>query len=181
MFYLWVITSAWQPPTTMLKIKCLHTVRSTYETTWIRIGEGRITSVRLLFPLPDSVLGSRCSLSLEVLNEHRHKAEKKAVWTAFVLSLTRYALGVPQQLMAFTFSNPRRMHALAGARLPEAGQPDSYEEASKQTPRKEDGWLCPAKRHFGTGCLLAELMEKSLLKGTAPWMLSKSLFSNETA
>lgn len=89
------------------------------------------------------MLGSPCALDTrihEVLNEHQHKAEKKAVWTAFVLSSPRYAPGVSQQLMAFTFSNPRRMHALAGAGLPEAGQPQTaYEEASKQTPRKEGG------------------------------------------
>lgn len=75
------------------------------------------------FPCQIPCLGAGVPLIHEVLNEHRHKAEKKAVWTAFVLSSPCYTLGVPQQLMAFTFSNPRRMHALAGARLPEAGQP----------------------------------------------------------
>lgn len=75
------------------------------------------------FPCQIPCLGARVPSIHEVLNEHQHKAEKKAVWTAFVLSSTRCAPGVSQQLMAFTFSNPRRMHALAGAGLPEAGQP----------------------------------------------------------
>lgn len=122
----------------MLKIKCLHTVHSTHETTLNSNWRG-LDHFGFCFPCQIPCLGARVPSIHEVLNEHRHKTKKKAVWIGFVLSSPRYAPGVPQQLMAFTFSNPRRMHALAGAWLPEAGHPESYEDASKQTPRKEGG------------------------------------------
>lgn len=136
MFYLWAITSAWKTPNDNVKNKV-----SSYGAfnSWdnFEFELERVGSLRLLFPLPDSVLGSPCSFHTRSVKwtSTQDREESCLDWVCFIFA----------SLCARCSPAANGIHILQPpqdaclARLPEAGQQESYEEASKQTPRNEGG------------------------------------------